>query len=261
MEELTSKTNEKIKSAVRLRDSAAQRASSRLFFLEGARLCADAAVSGAGIQRCFATEKAASKYGDYLDKILPVCEEYYRITDEISEKLSDTGSGQGIFCICRMQEDKDCFTDFENDGRYIVLENLQDPSNLGAVARTCEALGINALFVCGGCDIYNPKALRASMGSLLRMKVVESGDIKSLLTLMNSRSVTTYASVPDSSALKLNTLQMQGAVAFVVGNEGSGMSDAAKDLCCARVTIPMKGRAESLNASTAAAVIAWEMMR
>lgn len=261
MEELTSKANEKIKAAVRLRDSAEKRNLSRLFFLEGARLCCDAALNNVGIQRCFVTEKALEKYPEYLNPVLSRCEEIYRISQDVAARLSDTAASQGVFCICRMPEKKKGKLSFESDGRYIILENLQDPSNLGAVARTCEALGVSALFVCGGCDIYNPKALRASMGALLRLRVEESGSILSLLERMNACGVTTYASVPDNSALKLNEISINGAAAFVVGNEGNGMSEDAKALCSAMVTIPMRGRAESLNASTAAAVIAWEMLR
>lgn len=261
MERLTAKNNEKIKSAVSVRDSVKTRRETGLFFLEGARLCADAAENGVEFYRAFVTSKALEKYNDYVNAIIPTADECYEISEEIASRLSDTQNPQGVFCVCRADVVNADVSNINPDGKYIFLENVQDPSNLGAVSRTAEALGVDGMIICGGCDIYNPKALRASMGSALRLSILTCDDAVKLIENLNSKGMTTLASTPDSSAELITKTDMSGGVVCVVGNEGNGVSDAVMSACSKRVTIPMNGRAESLNASTAAAILIWEMVR
>ena len=148
----------------------------------------------------------------------------------------------------------------EKGGRYLALEQVQNPQNLGAAARTAEALGIAGLIVSGGCDRFNPKALRASMGSLLRLPVMQVEDLASWLKAQNE-TILTLATVPDMRATSICTLDFSGGAIAVVGNEGNGVSDAVLSAVRERVTIPMRGAAESLNASAAATITMWEMMR
>ncbi len=260
MERLTAKNNDKIKSAVSVRDSAKVRRETGLFFLEGARLCGDAAQNGVEIYRAFMTSGAVEKYSSQAELIIKTAEECYEVSSEISAKLSDTQSSQGIFCLCRASE-KCGALNINPKGKYIFLENVQDPSNLGAVSRTAEALGVDGMFVCGGCDIYNPKALRASMGSALRLNIITCDDALEMIDMLNKKGMLTLASTPDSSAVKITDVDMTGGVVAVVGNEGNGVTEAVMSACKQRVTIPMLGRAESLNASTAAAILIWEMLR
>lgn len=261
MECLTAKQNEKIKSAVSVRDSVKTRRETGLFFLEGARLCTDAAENGIEIYRAFFTKKSLEKYAGYSAEITSCAQECYEISEEIAQRLSDTQSPQGIFCLCRTAQKNAADAQVKPDGKYILLENVQDPSNLGAVSRTAEALGIDGMFVCGGCDIYNPKALRASMGSALRLPIFTCENAVDVLTDLSSKGLVTLASTPDSSALPITEVPMDGGVVCVVGNEGNGVTDETMSACKHRVTIPMLGRAESLNASTAAAILIWEMVR
>lgn len=260
MEKITAKTNEKIKYAARLAESASFRRENGEFLLEGARLCHDAAISGIEIVRAFFTSKALWKYAEYISSITAkslVCNE---IVTEISQKLSGTESSQGIFCICKMR-DTSQEAEILPNGKYLALENLQDPSNLGAICRSVEAIGLEGLIVSGGCDIYNPKALRSSMGSLLRLPVIETSRLSELLTEANEKGMLTMASVPDSSAEDIRNVGKDGGVICCVGNEGSGLSDEAVSACKKTVTIPMCGRAESFNAAAAAAILSWELKR
>lgn len=260
MDILRSKTNEKIRSAVAVRDSSKTRRESKTFFLEGARLCSDAAENGIEIFRTFLSSTASEKYGGYCERIISASEEVYGISDEVAAKLSDTQNPQGIFCICRTE--KSAPGDALNtDGRYLMLENVQDPSNLGAISRTAEALGIDGLIVCGGCDIYNPKALRASMGSALRMNIISRESAVETINEANKNGMLTLASTPDKSSVKITEVNMAGGIVCVVGNEGNGVTPETMNACKMRVTIPMGGKAESLNAGTAAAILIWEMVR
>ena len=261
MERLIAKNNDKIKSAAAIRDSAKQRRESGLFFLEGARLCTDAAENDVQIYRAFFTQKALEKYADYAVKVTEKAKESYEITEEISARLSDTQNPQGIFCLCRTKEKDIRTSEINPAGKYVFLENVQDPSNLGAVSRTAEALGIDGMFVCGGCDIYNPKALRASMGSALRIPVFTCDDSVETIRHLRDKGFLTLASTPDSSAQLITDVEMSGGVVCVVGNEGNGVTQQTMAACDGKVTIPMGGRAESLNASTAAAILIWEMVR
>ena len=260
MEKITARTNEKIKYAVRLGESASLRREAGEFFLEGARLCSDAAETGIVIKQAFFTSKALWKYAEYTDVIIEKSGICCEISAEVSQKLSDTENPQGVFCICQMKSFAD--EDFLNpDGKYLALENLQDPSNLGAVCRSVEALGLDGLIVSGGCDVYNPKALRASMGSLLRMNVISVQNLEEVIGKANSLGMKTLASVPKNTATDIRKVSMNGGVICCVGNEGSGLSNEVIGKCREQVTIPMSGRAESFNASAAAAILAWELKR
>ncbi len=148
----------------------------------------------------------------------------------------------------------------DTDGKFIALENIQDPANLGAVCRTAEALGIKGAILYSCCDRYSPKSQRAAMGSLLRLPIFESSDLCADIEYLRSKGMKVYATSPDSSSAKITEISMDGGVVCVIGNEGNGVSEEVFSLC-EKVTIPMKGNAESLNASMAAAITMWEMMR
>ncbi len=262
MEKLNSKNNEKIKYARALARSSAERKASGEFLLEGARLCSDAAESGTEIVRAFFTETAISKYGEYIGAVESVCSECYEISEEASDKISDTGSSQGVFCVCRAP-DRSALS-LKPGGRYIALENVQDPSNVGAVIRSAEALGIDALIISGGCDIYNPKALRAAMGSSLRMDIFTPDDLPEFIRRARENGMKAFACVPDRSAFdirKINEISGGKGIICCIGNEGSGLTEQTVNACDAAVTIVMQGRAESLNAAAAAALTAWELKR
>lgn len=260
METITSRSNEKIKLAVRLGGDSALRKKEGLFLLEGARLCRDAAEQGLSISKAFITEQAAKKYSAFLDPVLQNSEECYIINDSVSERLSDTHSPQGIFCLCRIPE-RDTSSSLNPAGKYIALENIQDPSNLGSVCRCAEALGISGLILSGGCDIYNRKALRAAMGSSLRIPVFETDNLPALLLFAKENGILTLASVPDSGAVDIRTLKKERGCVCVIGNEGNGITPEAFSSCETAVTIPMLGKTQSLNAAAAAAIIMWELSK
>lgn len=185
----------------------------------------------------------------------------FLITEEISRRLGDTQSPQGIFCICEVLDKRPGDDTIEKNGSYIALENIQDPSNLGAVARTAEALGLSGLIVSGGCDLYSPKAQRAAMGSLLRVPVLRMDSMEAALHACRAQGMRLFASTPRVDALSVAEAGLGPRTVCVVGNEGAGVTRETMALCDALVTIPMRGRAESLNASAAAAILMWEMMR
>lgn len=258
MEKITSKTNNCIKQAAKLSASGAARRKSGQFLLEGVRLCCDALNSKMRPLTVLVTESCLGKHEAVLSPLVTACKQSYFITEDIACKLADTVHPQGVFCICetaliQMQP--------RPGGKYIVLDHVQDPSNLGAVIRTAEALGLDGAVVGGGVDLYNPKALRASMGSLLRFPVLAVASIPDMLVVLKQMGIRVLATVPDQNALSITSIPMTGGLAAVIGNEANGVSPAVMQAATDVVSIPMPGRAESLNAATAATITIWEMMR
>ncbi len=257
---ITAKSNEKIKAAVRLRDSAKARREDGEFFLEGARLCADASGS-VEVARLFYTEKAEEKYREEVSLLRERAAESCEVSEEIAAKLSDTFSPQGIFCVCKTLDKKHYIDKIYSGAKIIALENIQDPANLGAIARTAEALGVDGAVLCGCCDIYNPKAQRAAMGSLLRLPFITVEDMSLAMKEFERKGYVTLSSTPADSAEDITKTDLGKKTVCVIGNEGNGVTEETASSCMHRVRVPMKGRAESLNASMAAAIIMWELMR
>lgn len=257
-EEITSRANPKIKEASSLLTPQGRRKTG-LFLIEGARLCADAVSSGFAPTAFFCTEEAAAKY----PRAFAVCSESavktYIISDGVAEKLSDTADTQQMFCVCRRPENGGGGVDPE--GFYVMTENVQNPDNLGAAARSCEALGADGLIAASGCDIYSPKALRASMGALLRLPVIRIPSAGEAVRELRQKGMKIFSTVVDPDAESIVSVDKTGGCVCVIGNEGNGVSGEVRALSDHLVTIPMRGRAESLNAAAATAITVWEFVK
>lgn len=257
--EITSPSNEKIKHFIKLVESTKQRREDGLFALEGIRLCFDAFSSGYEIQDLFYTDNAMHKYGEKLSELYDNSQNIFIITDDIAKKISDTVNPQGVFCSVKFKEKKQC--NIEKDKKYIALENIQNPDNLGAISRTADAMGIDGLIISGGCDIYNAKALRASMGSLLRLPIIMSDNLADTLSECEKSEIPVYAAVLAPDAEKITDIDWGAGAVVVIGNEGNGISAEIQNAVSKKLTIPMSGNAESLNASAAAVITMWEMTK
>lgn len=266
MEKIASRNNEKIKFAAKLVASADERHAQGLFVIEGARLCRDAFLSGVAIKTFFVTAEALKKYDAELDFLTGLNAECFEITREIANKISDASSPQGIFCICKTLDKKSNIDKIKQNGcagqkKYVALDRMQTPGNLGTISRTAEALGLDGVIVGGGCDIYNPKALRASMGALFRIPVFETDNLSAFIKDCTAAGIRAYAAMPGAGALPVTEVDFSGSCLCVIGNEGAGVSEEVAAACTQAITIPMAGRAESLNAAGAASILIWEMVR
>ncbi len=257
MEKLTAKDNPKIKETAYLSSNKRERKRSGLFVAEGLRLCVDACQSGVEIVNAFFTSSFLEKHQKEAFEIQALSENCYEITEELAKKISDTQTSQGVFLVCKSIENKPCDT-----GRVLILDGVSDPSNVGAIARSAEAFGIKGLILTSGCaDAFSPKALRASMGAFFRIPTIENADILKTVTDLKSKGYTVFGSVVTGFDKTVFECEFSDKSAMVIGNEAFGISDEARKVCDTLVTLPMKGRAESLNASAAAAVLLWEMTR
>ena len=254
---ITSRENPLIKLVAALQGSSEKRKRNGLFVLEGLRICKDACDNGIKFDKLIVSDAAAEKYAADTEKFSLISDECYKIPDSLFKKISDTKTPQGIIAVAKMPVTGSCGID--KNGKYIALENVSDPSNLGAVSRTAEALGVNGIILSSdGCDPYSPKALRASMGTLLRVPVFVT---ESFAETLKSTGLKRYACVVDKTAESIKEQSFGNGSVVMIGNEANGLTDSAKQSADVLVTIPMTGRAESLNAAAAAAIAMWEMMK
>ena len=260
--EITSRDNRLIKEYRRLSEEARFRRESGRFAVEGARLCADAALTGVTISAAFLTSRAREQYPELVAPLLDAARAVYDVPESLSQHLADTNSPQGVFCIAALPSRPKTVEDLPSEGRFAALEMIQDPGNLGTMIRTAEAFGLSGLLLSDGCcDPYSPKVLRASMGGVFRLPLMRVGDMAQTVVALQEKGLTAYACVVDAAATPITAAGMgQGSVALI-GNEGNGLRAETVAACRHSVTIPMAGRAESLNASMAAGIILWEMCR
>lgn len=254
--EITSKDNPLIKSVSSLQESSKQRKKHGLFVLEGLRICQDAYENNIRFDKLIVTKSALEKYTQQINDFKSVSKSCYVLREDLFKKISDTNTPQGIIAVAHIPKLNDKITSY---GKYIALENVSDPSNLGAIARSAEALGISGIILTsGGCDPYSPKSLRSSMGTLLRMPIYLTEDI---IHFIKENSLRSFACVVDKTALNLSLCDFKNGDVILIGNEANGLSKSAiasADFC---VTIPMNGKAESLNAAAAASIAMWEMTK
>ncbi len=259
---ISSKENRFVKLWRQLSNDGRARRKQGLFACEGARLCGDAALSSIRVEAVLYTAKAAELYAAQWQAITAVAETAVEITPQIAQYMADTASPQGIFCICALPQNETPLSSLSLDGRYLALEDVQDPANLGAIIRTAEALGLDGLLLSGGCcDAYSPKVLRGSMGGVFRLPLFLVQDMTATVADLQARGFRMLACVPDADAVPICDADMQNGCIPLIGNEGNGLKQETIDACDMRITIPMGGRAESLNAAMAAGIVMWELER
>ena len=175
---------------------------------------------------------------------------------ELFEYASPLKSSQGpAFTVKMPDRSGECKIE-----RAIVLENLQDPGNVGTVIRTANAFNIDAVILVGACaDLYNPKTVRASMGAIFRQRVLEM-DIAQLDEFTQRQSLPLFGAALSKNAADLRMAELHRA-AVAIGSEGRGLSKELLGICGGELIIPMSPDSESLNAAVAASVIMWEMSR
>ena len=253
---ITSKDNSLIKLVCSLQSSSKARRENGIFVLEGKRICDDAYVCGIRFDKLIISQTAFEKYSECIEIFSENSDEVYKISDSLFKKISDTTSPQGIIALAKMPEKS---LKIDKNGRYIALENINDPSNLGAISRTAEALGVSGIIISSdSCDPYSPKSLRASMGTLLRMPLIVLDDFTDTFKTLGLKS---YACVVEGCATPITDVKFTDGCVVMIGNEANGLSQKAKEIADNKITIPMCGKAESLNASVAGAIAMWEMMK
>ncbi len=252
---ITSKDNEIIKHITKLVSSAKYRRESGCFAAEGVRLCADGAASGAVVEAFLYTAKAAEKYSADFEAVYRSAEKTYELSEALFKKISDTTAPQGFMCIFKTLDKQQISYKIDKKGNYTALEKIQDPSNMGTILRTAEALGTDGILLSRDCcDIYSPKVVRGSMGAIFRVPVMIVDNFTEYIAKLTESGFFTYASTPHE-AENIGNIDFSGGSVILIGNEGNGLREETIRACRKRVKIPMNGRAESLNAAAAAAIL------
>ncbi len=207
----------------------------------------DSFVSGAGYER---TVKPCLERGIKV----------YSLPDSLFESVSDTMNPQGILAVMGMKK-KSLEGAEIRDGILVILDGVRDPGNMGTIIRTADAAGCAGIIVTEGCvDLYNPKVLRSTMGSVFHLPVLHCGSTTEAVDICRKKGFLVCATHMEGS-VSIYDADLSGNVAFVIGSEADGVSDDVLDNSDMLVRIPMAGRAESLNAAVAAAVIIYEAVR
>ncbi len=254
MERISSKNNPSVVSAAKLSDKK-YRERTGTFAFEGIKLFREAIAAGADLREVYVTETAYEKYSAELacvDAILKI------VSDAVYEKLSFEHAPQGVFCVSAYFTPKTA----KNEEFILFLDGVADPGNFGAVLRSADAFGVDAVYVGkGSADLYNPKTVRACMGSLFRVEVRRAEVLADEIKKARENGFRIYATTLDERSADIRHIDMTGKIGFVIGNEGHGVSSEASETCTGSVIIPMREGPESLNAAVASGVVMWEAAR
>lgn len=259
--EISSKNNETVKNVRKLLNSAKYRNSEKKFVIEGIRLCEEAVKSNVEVTQIFYTQKNFEKFSDLISEISQKNDvREFLVNEDVMKSMSDTEAPQGIVCVCNFVDKFVNMSKIETYSNIILLENLQNPSNLGSILRSLNAFNIDFVGISfDSCDIYNPKVLRGSMGAIFKLNIMKITEFSEFISLLKAKKITVCGTVPDENAENITALNDLGKKAVILGNEGNGISDETLDLCDKKMTIPMNPSCESLSVAVAAGIVAWEM--
>ncbi len=257
---ITSTANKKVKLIVQWQTKSRQRKQDGVFLAEGFKMYEEAPREL--IREVYISETALGKArGD--DKLFGKLQQtgYEEVTEEVFARISDTQTPQGVLTVLdRPQYLLEELVARENPF-FVILENLQDPGNLGTIVRTGEGAGITGVIMTEQTvDLFNPKTIRATMGSIYRVPFVYVKDLEYTMKLLRERGVRSYAAHLQGTTYYQN-MSFREPTAFLIGNEGNGLTDETARLADAYVKIPMEGSVESLNAAVATALLMYDVHR
>lgn len=246
MEHITSLKNPKVAAWKALKDRKGRRESG-CFLVEGRKMVEEALASAFDVETVLVQE--GMELPDGLT--MPV----YELPAHVLAAVCDTKTPQGIAAVVRMKEQSAL-------GKHIVvLDGVQDPGNVGTIIRTADAAGLDGVMLSNQCaDVFSPKVLRATMGSIFRMNLRTTDDLPGELTKLREKGYSILSSQLDGTPF-YEREKVAEQFALIIGNEGNGVSEQVQQTATHRVRLPMRGGAESLNAAIAAAIMMYELMR
>lgn len=249
---IESKDNAKIKNAQKLAKDAKLRSENGVFFASTPKVVMDVLEAGFEAESLFFTKEEYEKYSAKV-----AGQKVYIISEAVNQKLSEDKTSQGVFGVFKMKT-ADVDKIFAAD-RLIILEDIQDPGNMGAIMRTALAFGYEDIVVSAKCaDIYSPKVLRSSMTASVKLNVCKVEDIPAFVKQLGEKGFSTVATCLENSK-ELGSEKINLPVAVLIGNEGNGLSADTIAASTHKVKIPMSDKIESLNAAVSAGVMMWEL--
>ena len=255
---ITSTGNAKVKQLIQLHKKRKARDEAKVFLAEGLRMALEAPreqVLDVYVSESFYNKRNKELKLDAWGGKLCV------FTDSVFAHVSDTKTPQGVLCVVRQMEYPLEKVIAGQCPMIMVLEHLQDPGNLGTILRTAEGAGVTGIVMDRECvDIYNPKTIRSTMGSIYRMPFCYVEDLKAAIGSLKEAGIGVYAAHLDGRH-DYDEEDYGRPCAFLIGNEGNGLSQETAELADIYIKIPMEGQVESLNAAIAASVLMFEAGR
>ena len=276
---ITSSSNTRMKYIIQLNKKARTRRQERVFVVEGIKMCLEAPREQ--IQEMYVSE---SFLADHCNQERLQGFAYEIVSDGVFSKISDTMTPQGILCLVRMpqyrledllgEDSGRCRTGSfpgkadsygqeagQNAPHLLILENIQDPGNLGTRMRAGEGAGVTGVIMDGTTvDIFNPKTIRSTMGSLFRVPFYVADNLSETIGVLKESGVLLYAACLDGAQL-YDKPDYTLPCGFMIGNEANGLRAETAALADIRIRIPMQGKVESLNAAVASALLMYEASR
>lgn len=267
---IASTANSRVKRIVQLQEKSRARSRENVFVAEGVKMFEEAPVKR--LKELYIEEKLYRNIKD--EKLLEKVEECRKkgifvetVTEEVFGRMSDTKSPQGILCIIERFSYKGeeliekALIRKEREGHaplFLLLEDIQDPGNLGTMIRTAEGAGADGIFMTRGTvDIYNPKTIRSTMGSLYRVPFFYVEELGETIAWLQQKGIKVYAAHLKGTSYYHQIDYKEGS-AFLIGNEGNGLKEETADQADCYLKIPMEGQLESLNAAVAAALLMYQ---
>lgn len=262
---ITSTSNQQMKNLSALLKKSKERARQQCFVVEGTKMCLEAPPER--VQAIYVAEsywqqeelrRGLLEYCSKREGLEQCCEV---VSDSVFKAVSDTQTPQGILSVVRMPEYRlsDCLAGKRT--LLLILESIQDPGNLGTMLRTGEGAGITGVIANRTTvDLYNPKTIRSTMGSIYRVPFVVADDLADTIRLLKEQGITLYAAHLQGKLSYDRPDYTQGC-GFFIGNEGNGLSDEIAGLADEYIRIPMEGQVESLNAAISASLLTYECNR
>lgn len=253
--------NSKVKRLAALAQKAKTRREEQCFVVEGIRMFREAPADW--IREVYVSETFLHKYGrEALGRV-----SFEILTDAVFQKASDTQTPQGILCVLSMPRYElaahlaiQCI-DTAKAPLYMLLEDLQDPGNVGTILRAGEGAGVDGVILTRQtADLFNPKVIRATMGSIYRVPFFVVDSLTDSIDLLREKGVAVYAAHLDDS-VDYDVPDYTQPTAFLIGNEGNGLRRETAQRAAQYIKIPMAGQVESLNAAMASAVLMYEAAR
>jgi len=263
IQKITSPTNARIKRLIQWNQKAKQREKDHVFLVEGRKMYEEAPKEW--VLEIYFSKSYYDKWSDEIShniengEINPeIC---CIVEEDLFKKISDTITPQGVLCVLKRPSYRLEQLLNRDNPMLVLLEDLQDPGNLGTIVRTGEGAGITGVIASKDTvDIYNPKTVRATMGSIYRIPVLYVDDLTEIIQKLKEHQITTYAAHLKGDK-EYDDFDYSKGTAFLIGNEGRGLKEATAECADQYLKIPMEGKVESLNASIAAALLIYEGKR
>ncbi|MCR4901758.1 MAG: 23S rRNA (guanosine(2251)-2'-O)-methyltransferase RlmB [Butyrivibrio sp.] len=258
---ISSYTNQKVKRIVSYIQKNKARREDDVFIVEGMKMIYE--VPKKSLKEIYVSESFSKKNEQDMQYLKLTGAEFEVTSDDVFKKMADTQTPQGVLAVVRQFHYKlsDILDSKDSAPLILILESIQDPGNLGTMLRSGEGAGVTGIIMSRDtADIYNPKVVRSTMGSIFRLPFIYTDNLSEIVKELKQRNVTTYAAHLKGRH-NYDEVDYKKATAFMIGNEGKGLSRETADSADEYILIPMLGKVESMNAATSAAILTFEAAR